>query len=296
MIGIIKMIGFFIILIINILFPEALAPYTEKEYRDRILSEYTKKTNIIMNDVEFKVIYNNLSIKSYNIKLENTKRLKTKYIPIKYNEYWGSNSYQLDIHRLGEEEYIINELLFDHSKGNYFDKIEEYLDENKERILKSFMPIDSNDETDIFFEIMISNKLNKELDNIYFNRYNYFKIENNEYKYIWNDGKNPLNNFSEKEYFNNRNKKEKIFFNKPTKYDDIDWSKYMEYMGDYPILIMMIKKKEYIEEDKYTKYENNILDSDNKKEFEEIKRIYKEIEKWYNPETFKFVIRKIYKE
>ena len=88
-------------------------------------------------------------------------------------------------------------------------------------------------------------------------------------------------------YYDLRYEREKLFFNKLIKFENINWDKYMSYMGDYPILRIVV----FVDHE----YESPIMDEitvDSPKEkVEKLKEFYKELEQFYNTDTFRFVIR-----
>lgn len=284
-IDILKIPFIIITIILNMAFPSFFGdkPYSEAKYKNILLEKYLVETNILMNDVPITIKYDDEINSGYILEIEKEKELKTKYIPISYNFKWyNKEEMPLNIHTIGEKEYIINKLIFDHSKGNYFEKIEKYLDENKERILKNITPNSWETKRDIIFELVILKRINKENPKLYYGANGARKIVNNTISFTSIEEDLQINKKTKKDIRISRHLKEKDFFAKPTKYHDIDWSKYIEYMEDYPVLVMKIRGGE---EDKYRDYR-----VDDELGIEEINKIYKEIEKWYNPNTFQFVI------
>ena len=195
------------------------------KYRTKIVNDYLSR-NIIIDR-------HNISGGGLNLidgagvrytEFTDNKEYENKYIKIEDPSV--SEDY---FYLLGLEKYIADNLLYDKSKGNHFDKIEEYLQKNKERIFKIFL-LDPNDKgVRIYFDMSIMYKL----------------PNGNLYLY---DGKIKINNHIEEslgEYGNENyvENKEKGFFKEKVKYEDIDWGKYIEYMEVYPVLYMNVEYK-----------------------------------------------------
>ena len=237
------------------------------KYRTKIVNDYLSR-NIIIDR-------HNISGGGLNLidgdgvrytEFTDNKEYKNKYIEIEDPE--ESVDY---FYLLGLEKYIADNLLYDKSKGNHFDKIEEYLQKNRERIFKIFLSDPNDKGVRIYFDMNIMYKL----------------PNGNLYSY---DRKMKINNHIEEslgEYGNENyvENKEKGFFKEKVKYEDIDWGKYIEYMEVYPVLYMNIEYK-------YTKdYISNIEKFSDSKNSEKVLEIYKEMEKFYNKKTFNFAIR-----
>ena len=239
------------------------------KYRTKIVNDYLSR-NIIIDR-------HNISGGGLNLidgdgvrytEFTDNKEYKNKYIEIEDPE--ESVDY---FYLLGLEKYIADNLLYDKSKGNHFDKIEEYLQKNKERIFKIFLSDPNDKGVRIYFDMNIMYKL----------------PNGNLYSY---DRKMKINNHIEEslgEYGNENyvKNKEKGFFKEKVKYEDIDWGKYIEYMEVYPVLYMNVEYK-------YAKdgiFNTEIWNSSRKSE--KLLEIYKEMEKFYNKKTFNFVIRKL---
>ena len=237
------------------------------KYKKEVLTYYEEDKNIILPKefIDVKYFYPKYVI---DFKIKN--KPKTKYILEEDDEinYQGIPN---DLHLRGLREYIIDNLLYDKSKGNHFDKIEEYLQKNRERIFKIFLS-DPNDKG----------------VRIYFNMSTMYKLPNgNLYLY---DGKMKINNHIEEslgEYGNENyvENKEKGFFKEKVKYEDIDWGKYIEYMEVYPVLYMNVEYKDA----KDGIFNTEIWNSSRKSE--KLLEIYKEMEKFYNKKIFNFAIR-----
>ena len=238
------------------------------KYKKEVLTYYEEDKNIILPKESIDVKYYDYVDPKYIIDFKIKNKLKTKYI-LEEDDEINSQDIPKDLHLRGLREYIIDNLLYDKSKGNHFDKIEEYLQKNRERIFKIFL--DSNEKgVRIYFDVNIMYKLpNRNL-------------------YLY-DGKIKINNHIEEslgEYGNENyvENKEKGFFKEKVKYEDIDWGKYIEYMEVYPVLYMNVIYKD----DK-----DNIFDTEirnNSRNSEKLLEIYKEMEKFYNKKTFNFVI------
>ena len=257
-------IGIIVYLIGMFVYYESIDPY---KYRTKIVNDYLSR-NIIIDR-------HNISGGGLNLidgdgvrytEFTDNKEYKNKYIEIEDPE--ESEDY---FYLLGLEKYIADNLLYDKSKGNHFDKIEEYLQKNKERIFKIFLSDPNDKGVRIYFDMNIMYKL----------------PNGNLYSY---DRKMKINNHIEEslgEYGNENyvENKEKGFFKEKVKYEDIDWGKYIEYMEVYPVLYMKVEYKY----DKDSIFDNEKF-SDSKNS-EKVLEIYKEMEKFYNKKTFNFAIR-----
>ena len=255
-------IGIIVYLIGMFVYYKDIDPY---KYRTKIVNDYLSRNIIIDRD--------NISggkLRGDDVRyteFTDNKEYENKYIEIE--DPSESEDY---FYLLGLEKYIADNLLYDKSKGNHFDKIEEYLQKNRERIFKIFL------------------NLNDKAARIYFNMDIMYKLPNGEL--YWHDQRRRINNYIIEflgEYGNENyvENKEKGFFKEKVKYEDIDWGKYIEYMEVYPVLYMNIEYK-------YTKdYISNIEKFSDSKNSEKLLEIYKEMEKFYNKKTFNFVIRKL---
>ena len=238
------------------------------KYRTKVVNDYLSR-NIIIDR-------HNISGGALNLtggddvrytEFTDNKEYKNKYIEIEDPE--ESVDY---FYLLGLEKYIADNLLYDKSKGNHFDKIEEYLHKNRERIFKIFLSDPNDKGVRIYFDMSIMYKLPN--GNLYlYDR----KIKIN------NHIEESLGEYGNENYVKN---KEKGFFKEKVKYEDIDWGKYIEYMEVYPVLYMNVEYK-YNKDSIF----NNEKFSDSKNS-EKVLEIYKEMEKFYNKKTFNFVIRK----
>ena len=245
--------------------------YDNGKYKKEVLTYYEEDKNIILPKEFIDVGYYNYYIDpEYVIDFKIKNKLKTKYI-LEEDDEIRSQNIPKNLHLRGLREYIIDNLLYDKSKGNHFDKIEEYLQKNKERIFKIFLSDPNKKGVRIYFDMSIMYKL----------------PNGNLYLY---DGKIKINNHIEEslgEYGNENyvENKEKGFFKEKVKYEDIDWGKYIEYMEVYPVLYMNVEYK-------YNK--DSISDTEilsDHKNSEKLLEIYKEMEKFYNKKTFNFAIR-----
>ena len=259
-------IGIFAYLIGIFVYYEGIDAY---KYRTKIVNDYLSR-NIIIDR-------HNISGGGLNLidgagvrytEFTDNKEYENKYIKIE--DPSESEDY---FYLLGLEKYIADNLLYDKSKGNHFDKIEEYLQKNRERIFKIFLSDPNDKGVRIYFDMNIMYKL----------------PNGNLYSY---DRKMKINNHIEEslgEYGNENyvENKEKGFFKEKVKYEDIDWGKYIEYMEVYPVLYMKVEYKY----DKDSIFDNEKF-SDSKNS-EKVLEIYKEMEKFYNKKTFNFVIRKL---
>ena len=259
-------------IVVNALFPAIwffglLSSLQPVDAKKEVLTYYEEDKNIILPKefIDVKYFYPKYVI---DFKIKN--KPKTKYILEEDDEinYQGIPN---DLHLRGLREYIIDNLLYDKSKGNHFDKIEEYLQKNRERIFKIFLSDPNDKGVRIYFDMNIMYKL----------------PNGNLYSY---DRKMKINNHIEEslgEYGNENyvENKEKGFFKEKVKYEDIDWGKYIEYMEVYPVLYMNVIYKDDKDNIFNTEIRNNSRNS------EKLLEIYKEMEKFYNKKTFNFAIR-----
>ena len=250
-----------------ILLSLGIVPLQPVDAKKEVLTYYEEDKNIILPKefIDVKYFYPKYVI---DFKIKN--KPKTKYILEEDDEinYQGIPN---DLHLRGLREYIIDNLLYDKSKGNHFDKIEEYLQKNKERIFKIFLSDPNDKGVRIYFDMDIM-----------------YKLPNGEL--YWQDQRSRINNYiieSLGEYGNENyvENKEKGFFKEKVKYEDIDWGKYIEYMEVYPVLYMNVEYK--YDKDSISNTEK-FSDSKNS---EKLLEIYKEMEKFYNKKTFNFAIR-----
>ena len=240
------------------------------KYRTKVVNDYLSR-NIIIDR-------HNISGGALNLvggddvrytEFTDNKEYKNKYIEIEDPE--ESVDY---FYLLGLEKYIADNLLYDKSKGNHFDKIEEYLQKNRERIFKIFLSDPNDKGVRIYFDMDIM-----------------YKLPNGEL--YWQDQRSRINNYiieSLGEYGNENyvENKEKGFFKEKVKYEDIDWGKYIEYMEVYPVLYMRVEYKD-AKDAKDDISNTEILNSS--RNSEKLLEIYKEMEKFYNKKTFNFAIR-----
>ena len=238
--------------------------------KKEVLTYYEKNKNIILPKEFIDVKYYEDFDPKYVIDFKIKNKLKTKYI-LEEDDEINSQDIPNDLHLRGLREYIIDNLLYDKSKGNHFDKIEEYLQKNRERIFKIFLSDPNDKGVRIYFDMNIMYKLpNGEL---------YWKDQG---RRINNHIEESLGEYGNENYVEN---KEKGFFKEKVKYEDIDWGKYIEYMEVYPVLYMNVEYKY----NKDSISNNEIFSSD--KNSKKLLEIYKEMEKFYNKKTFNFAIR-----
>ena len=244
--------------------------YDNGKYKKEVLTYYEEDKNIILPKEFIDVGYYNYYIDpEYVIDFKIKNKLKTKYI-LEEDDEIRSQNIPKNLHLRGLREYIIDNLLYDKSKGNHFDKIEEYLQKNKERIFKIFLSDPNDKGVRIYFDMNIMYKLPN--GNLYlYDR----KIKIN------NHIEESLGEYGNKNYVEN---KEKGFFKEKVKYEDIDWGKYIEYMEVYPVLYMNVEYK--YNKDSISNTEK-FRDSKNS---EKLLEIYKEMEKFYNKKIFNFAI------
>ena len=238
--------------------------------KKEVLTYYEKNKNIILPKESIDVKYYEDFDPKYVIDFKIKNKLKTKYI-LEEDDEINSQDIPKDLHLRGLREYIIDNLLYDKSKGNHFDKIEEYLQKNRERIFKIFLSDPNDKGVRIYFDMDIM-----------------YKLPNGEL--YWQDQRSRINNYiieSLGEYGNENyvENKEKGFFKEKVKYEDIDWGKYIEYMEVYPVLYMNVEYKDAKDGIFNTEIWNSSRNS------EKLLEIYKEMEKFYNKKTFNFAIR-----
>ena len=238
--------------------------------KKEVLTYYEKNKNIILPKESIDVKYYEDFDPKYVIDFKIKNKLKTKYI-LEEDDEINSQDIPKDLHLRGLREYIIDNLLYDKSKGNHFDKIEEYLQKNRERIFKIFLSDPNDKGVRIYFDMDIM-----------------YKLPNGEL--YWQDQRSRINNYiieSLGEYGNENyvENKEKGFFTEKVKYEDIDWGKYIEYMEVYPVLYMNVEYKDAKDGIFNTEIWNSSRNS------EKLLEIYKEMEKFYNKKTFNFAIR-----
>ena len=254
-------IGIIVYLIGMFVYYESIDPY---KYRTKIVNDYLSRNIIIDRD--------NISggkLRGDDVRyteFTDNKEYENKYIEIE--DPSESEDY---FYLLGLEKYIADNLLYDKSKGNHFDKIEEYLQKNRERIFKIFLSDPNDKGVRIYFDMDIMYKL--PVGNLYsYGR----KMKIN------NHIEESLGEYGNENYVEN---KEKGFFKEKVKYEDIDWGKYIEYMEVYPVLYMNVIYKDAKDNIFNTEIRNNSRNS------EKLLEIYKEMEKFYNKKTFNFAIR-----
>ena len=263
-------------IVVNALFPAiwffGLLSSQPVDAKKEVLTYYEEDKNIILPKESIDVEYYKYFDSKYAIDFKIKNKLKTKYI-LEEDDEINSQDIPNDLHLRGLREYIIDNLLYDKSKGNHFDKIEEYLQKNRERIFKIFLSDPNDKGVRIYFDMDIM-----------------YKLPNGEL--YWQDQRSRINNYiieSLGEYGNENyvENKEKGFFTEKVKYEDIDWGKYIEYMEVYPVLYMNVEYKDA----KDGIFNTEIWNSSRKSE--KLLEIYKEMEKFYNKKTFNFVIRKL---
>ena len=239
------------------------------KYKKEVLTYYEEDKNIILPKESIDVKYYDYVDPKYIIDFKIKNKLKTKYI-LEEDDEIRSQNIPKNLHLRGLREYIIDNLLYDKSKGNHFDKIEEYLQKNRERIFKIFLSDPNKKGVRIYFDMSIMYKLPN--GNLYlYDR----KIKIN------NHIEESLGEYGNENYVEN---KEKGFFKEKVKYEDIDWGKYIEYMEVYPVLYMNVEYK--YNKDSISNTEK-FRDSKNS---EKLLEIYKEMEKFYNKKIFNFAI------
>ena len=261
-------------IVVNALFPAiwffGLLRPQPVDNKKEVLTYYEKNKNIILPKESIDVKYYEDFDPKYVIDFKIKNKLKTKYI-LEEDDEINSQDIPKDLHLRGLREYIIDNLLYDKSKGNHFDKIEEYLQKNRERIFKIFLSDPNDKGVRIYFDMDIM-----------------YKLPNGEL--YWQDQRSRINNYiieSLGEYGNENyvENKEKGFFKEKVKYEDIDWGKYIEYMEVYPVLYMNVEYKDAKDGIFNTEIWNSSRNS------EKLLEIYKEMEKFYNKKTFNFAIR-----
>lgn len=270
--------------VILILFLLILREFYGLAIKKEILLMYKNEKNIIIDekDIRVKRRFNELNgFDNYDIAFIKKYKPKLDYFKI-YDVYYGSfEDISFGLLYRAEKKYIIDKLIYDKSKGNDFEKLDKYIQDNKERIFKIFLQENYDDKLDlkirIDMDIFESLDFNKSNNKFYLNPKDVYTIE--DYIMKFSEESNP-----DYEYL--RNERERMFFNKPIKYEDIDWYKYILFMGDYPALSLYV-----VENDNGNEWNKTINTSDDPKKIEELKQLYKEFEQFYNKETFTFAIR-----
>ncbi|WP_197407659.1 hypothetical protein, partial [Oceanivirga salmonicida] len=163
----------------------------------------------------------------------------------------------------------------------------EYIQKNKERIFKIFLNDDWKSGEAVKFKLDV-------LRNIDFNKKNHkFYFRKNRNANIKNYAITPIDEDNSKEFVKIQ-EREKQFFNKEIKYEDIDWGKYIEHMGDYPVLIMYVEERvPNTSGEGYWIFDSDIREGEieyTPEKVKALKELYKEFEKYYNKDTFTFAI------
>ena len=220
----------------------------------------------------------------YRVEYVGNKKLRSNYFTVDYQMVVDADSLPGGIYEIGEKEYIINNLLYDKSKGNNFEKIDKYIQDNKERIFKIFLEEDWQYGVDIKIKLNILGSIDfdKKKEEFYDFEGQNIKIVDNSIEEIETFNSN---------YYDLRDEREKLFFNKLIKFENINWNKYMSYMGDYPILRIVIFEDRGVDPEDKSPIMNEITVDSPKETVEKLKEFYKELEQFYNTDTFRFVIR-----
>ncbi|VWL85536.1 hypothetical protein [Oceanivirga miroungae] len=290
------LLGILLIIMFKIASCVYIKPY---QWKLAYVNRYNKELNIMMNVRNIKITrhYDTGGNTGYDIEWIRTKKFENDIVKPEEYDTWYENEIPLNIHLLGENNYVGEKLIYDKSKGNHFEKIEEYIEKHKEEIFKGMLGETWENGINIRFYTLILHKLD---DNKYVWYNDIHEIKDNILREVKNE------NFDSDLFYKERDLKEKEFFKTKIKYEDIDWGKYIEYMEDYPVLVMEIEYKVLHSEEENEMYKEdyhiyssdfNILSSSSKLSEIGIRRIntrqkiYKDVEKFYNKVTFTFVIR-----
>ena len=251
-------------------------------YKGIMIERYKKEDNVILRSRDFKVTnyWDAAGNTGYRVEYVGNKKLRSNYFTVDYQMVVDADSLPGGIYEIGEKEYIINNLLYDKSKGNNFEKIDKYIQDNKERIFKIFLEEDWQYGVDIKIKLNILGSID-----FYKKKEEFYDFEGQNIKIVDN-AIEEIETFNSN-YYNLRYKHEKLFFNKLIKFENINWDKYMSYMGDYPILRIVI----FVDRGDESPIMNEITVDDPKEKVEKLKEFYKELEQFYNTDTFRFVIR-----
>lgn len=255
-------------------------------YKGIMIERYKKEDNVILRSRDFKVTnyLDETGYTGYRVEYVGNKKLRSNYFTVDYQMVVDADSLPGGIYEIGEKEYIINNLLYDKSKGNNFEKIDKYIQDNKERIFKIFLEEDWQYGVDIKIKLNILGSIDfdKKKEEFYDFEGQNIKIVDNSIEEIETFNSN---------YYDLRYEREKLFFNKLIKFENINWNKYMSYMGDYPILRIVIFEDRGVDPEDKSPIMNEITVDDPKEKVEKLKEFYKELEQFYNTDTFRFVIR-----
>ena len=269
--------------VILILFLLILREFYGLAIKKEILLMYKNEKNIIIDekDIRVKRRFNELNgFDNYYIAFIKKYKPKLDYFKI-YDVYYGSfEDISFGLLYRAEKKYIIDKLIYDKSKGNDFEKLDKYIQDNKERIFKIFLEEDWQYGVDIKIKLNILGSIDfdKKKEEFYDFEGQNIKIVDNSIEEIETFNSN---------YYDLRDEREKLFFNKLIKFENINWDKYMSYMGEYPILRIVIFE-DYGDESPIM---DEITVDDPKEKVEKLKEFYKELEQFYNTDTFRFVIR-----
>lgn len=224
----------------------------------------------------------------------NPKQFENPLFNIGHNRYGSypvstqctSSFWYPDIVTKGQINYVIMDLINDKSKGNDFSKIEEIVNKKKEEIIeKGFYYNHYIKDGEIYFIVKIIT-----LTNIVVEGKEVYEDVYGDY-YILNDDKNVLIRINDEDSKYKKVKKyseyeepEKIF-EKMTRYSEINWE---EYIKKNKSLVFLIP---YAEVPFYKNYYENEDDED-RKIGEYLFNLFKEFDKYYNKETYRFAIIK----
>lgn len=283
--------GIFIILIILSLFPIYRWLYGgPNEIREKVISNYEQEYNLILprKDIGVGVYmmeYIGSSEWKNDIYFDGKFDLKTDYFNnqyvhnMKYDEksIERYSNYILNAHLQYLKPFIVNELIYDKSKGNDFEKISKILEENKKEICKAFR-VDDVEKCSIKFDIHL---IKKEFSGVRYIKYNnvLFKIEDENIKY---------DDLIEQDILKEINPR-------PIKIKDMDWNKYLEKSKMYILLeiyAVEFDKENNLHYNRYSYVQDDMTVIQNEK----LKHIFSKLEPYYNKEIFDFILDTDYRE
>ncbi|NYV28455.1 hypothetical protein HP397_06540 [Streptobacillus felis] len=271
-------LGIFFILLILSIFPIYRWLYgVPNEIRQQVVSYYEQEYNLIIQTKDISVGPYMLEHEGANanwsngIYFEGNSDLKSKYFNnvyvenIKYDEQSIKRYkyYILDTHLQYMKPYIVNELIYDKSKGNDFEKILEILEENKLEICEAFSN-DNPKKCNIKFDIHL---IKKEFSGVRF-------VKHNNVIFGLFDKKIKYDDLVEQDILKEIN-------SKPIKIENMDWDKYLEKSKMY--ILFKIYVEQYDDEYKwYRDYEAYINRDTTSEENDKLKYLFDKIKPYHN--------------
>ncbi|WP_156300209.1 hypothetical protein [Streptobacillus canis] len=263
--------------------------------KTEVIEEYKEK-NILLKRWDIGTGFNRGFIttssagSTYWFEIINPKQFKNKLFDIEDNKYGsyplrGSSQYYLpNLVYNGQVNYVIKDLINDKNKGNDFSEIKKIVERNKEEILdKGFYH--RKEDYDMIknrkFRFIV--RILTPTDEVYEGK----KVYKGEYGYyILNEDKTIL---TEVLYLGLKYKEPEKYFDKMTRYKEINWEEYINKNGNLIFLIpaerldeINFGAKEFYEDD----------DIEDRKSVEYFLNLFKEFEKYHNKETYRFAVLK----